>query len=188
MMVDRVEETDVLIVGSGVSGLFTAFKLADTHKIFILSKKQEYESSTYYAQGGIASVFSLTDSFEAHIKDTHKAGVNLCREDVVTFCVEEAPERIHELIDLGVQFSKRDGHDNEYDLTKEGGHSHRRILHAKDMTGQEIERALLQACHAHPNITFYEYHMAVDFILDDPLSEYPRCIGAFVFDQEQEQV
>src|SRR5215831_1629008 len=147
---------DFLVLGSGIAGLSFALKVAPRGRVAILTKKDRAESNTNYAQGGIAAVTSNEDSFELHVRDTLEAGAGLCNETVVRTIVEEGPARIAELIRLGMQFTERENpasHVRELDLGKEGGHSKRRILHAKDVTGREIERALLAAVAAHKNIS-----------------------------------
>src|ERR1044071_4693508 len=151
---------DFLILGSGIAGLCFALKVAPRGRVAIVTKKDRAESNTNYAQGGIAAVTSKEDSFELHVRDTLTAGAGLCHEDVVRTIVSEGPARIAELIELGMQFSEREipaSHgEKELDLGKEGGHSKRRILHAKDVTGREIERALLAAVAAQPNLEIFE--------------------------------
>src|SRR5687768_9542240 len=143
---------DYLVLGSGIAGLSFALKVAPRGKVAIVTKKDRAESNTNYAQGGIAAVTSQEDSFELHVRDTLAAGAGLCQEAVVRTIVEEGPERIAELIALGMRFSEGEvagpNGQRQLDLGKEGGHSRRRILHAKDVTGREIERALLAAISA----------------------------------------
>lgn len=159
---------DVLVVGSGIAGLSFARKVAEQgHKVCILTKKDRAESNTNYAQGGIAAVTSKTDDFELHVKDTLTAGDGLCNEEVVRRIVEDAPGRIQELIELGVAFSQLQ--DGRVSLHKEGGHSKRRILHVKDLTGKAIEEALLHAVESHPNITLLEHVHAIDLITNHKL-------------------
>ncbi len=154
---------DVLVVGSGIAGLSFARKVADLgHTVCILTKKDRAESNTNYAQGGIAAVTSQSDAFELHVRDTLDAGDGLCNEQVVRKIVEEGPERIQELINLGVAFSQLD--DGRVSLHREGGHSKRRILHVKDLTGKAIEAALLHAVETHPNVTLLEHVHAIDLI------------------------
>ncbi len=191
-------KTDFLVVGSGIAGLIFAIKVAPYGSVTIVTKKTSVESSTNYAQGGIAAVLSSEDTFDSHIKDTLVAGDGLCHEDVVTMVVEEGPERIAELIDLGVRFSQRTvGQKTEYDLGKEGGHSKRRIIHAKDFTGQEVERALLYQAEQNPRITILENHIAVDLLIESKISGFSSppttgktdtCWGAYVLDIEGGEV
>src|SRR5690242_6841164 len=159
---------DFLVLGSGIAGLTFALKVAPHGRVAIITKKNKAESNTNYAQGGIAAVTSREDSFESHVRDTLEAGAGLCREDVVRTIVQEGPERIQELIELGMKFSERQDPSapggKQLDLGREGGHSQRRILHAKDVTGREIERALLAAIAEQPNIEIFENHFAIDLI------------------------
>ena len=188
---------DFLVLGSGIAGLSYALKVARRGRVAIVTKKNSTESNTNYAQGGIAAVTSKEDSFELHVRDTLEAGAGLCKETVVRQIISEGPARIAELIALGMKFSERDDPANgrrELDLGKEGGHSKRRILHAKDVTGREIERALLAAIAAQPNIEIFENHLAIDLItsqklgkseIRNPKSEIKnRCLGAYVFDKK----
>ena len=185
---------DYLILGSGIAGLTFALKMAPHGRVAIVTKKHRAESNTNYAQGGIASVTSKEDSFELHVRDTLEAGAGLCNEDVVRVIVEEGPARIAELIELGMRFSERPvpatPGEVELDLGKEGGHSKRRILHAKDVTGREIERALLAAVAAQPNIEIFENHLAIDLITSQKLGcvGENRCLGAYVFDKQKAAV
>ncbi len=159
-----------------------ALKVAPRGRVAIVTKKDRAESNTNYAQGGIASVTSKEDSFELHVRDTLTAGAGLCKESVVRTIVEEGPARIQELIELGMKFSERDAPaedgGKELDLGKEGGHSKRRILHAKDVTGREIERALLDAVARQPNIQIFENHLAIDLIASQKLGHAGanRCL------------
>src|SRR5919106_977401 len=162
---------DFLVLGSGIAGLSFALKVAPHGRVAIITKKNRAESNTNYAQGGIAAVTSKEDSFELHVRDTLEAGAGLCKEHVVRTIVQEGPERIAELIELGMRFSEREiptaPGAKELDLGKEGGHSKRRILHAKDVTGREIERALLTAVASSPNIQIFENHLAIDLITSE---------------------
>src|SRR3977135_3946556 len=160
-----MRQFDFLVLGSGIAGLSFALKVAPRGRVAIITKKDRAESNTNYAQGGIAAVTSKEDSFEAHVQDTLEAGAGLCKEPVVRKIVEEGPARIAELIELGMKFSEKEiNGTKELDLGREGGHSQRRILHAKDVTGREIERALLAAVAAQPNIQIFENHFAIDLI------------------------
>lgn len=189
-----MKQFDYLILGSGIAGLSFALKVAPHGRVAIVTKKDRAESNTNYAQGGIASVTSKEDSFELHVRDTLEAGAGLCKEDVVRVIVEEGPARIQELIELGMKFSERDapGEDGgkELDLGREGGHSKRRILHAKDVTGREIERALLDAVSREPNIEIFENHVAIDLVTSQKLGHAGenRCLGAYVFDKKGNRV
>ncbi|MCP3177952.1 L-aspartate oxidase [Desulfuromonas sp. KJ2020] len=182
--------SDFLVIGSGIAGLSYALKVADTGTVSIITKRTISETATNLAQGGIASVFSTQDSFDAHIRDTMVAGAFLSHEDIVRIVVESGPQAIHDLIDWGVQFTKNA--DDTYALTREGGHSARRILHSKDMTGFEIERALVAAVRAHPNITIHENHIAIDLISQAKATHRrlkpDRCLGAYVLDIDSNEV
>jgi L-aspartate oxidase len=188
-------ESDFLVIGSGIAGLSFALQAANHGSVAIITKRDVSESATKYAQGGIASVFSAEDSFDAHIEDTMVAGAGICHEDVVRMVVEEGPQTIRNLIDWGVKFTTNSSDD--YDLTREGGHSARRILHAEDITGREIERALVAAVLQHPNVQVYEHHIAVDLITTAKIerrtaercqTEKNRCLGAYALDINGGQV
>jgi L-aspartate oxidase len=206
-----MKQFDYLVLGSGIAGLSFALKVAPRGRVAIVTKKDRAESNTNYAQGGIAAVTSKEDSFELHVRDTLTAGAGLCKENVVRTIVEEGPARIAELIELGMKFSERDAPDGDggkhLDLGREGGHSKRRILHAKDVTGREIERALLNAAARQPNIQIFENHLAIDLITSQKLqqsgtgfqpvqrqagslhhSDMNRCLGAYVFDKQANRV
>src|ERR1700742_1119394 len=146
-MQNDLKEFDYLVLGSRIAGLSFAFNVPPRGRVAIITKKNKAESNTNYAQDGIAAVTSREDSFEMHVRDTLEAGAGLCKENVVRTIVEEGPERVQELIELGMKFSEREdaaSHGrHELDLGKEGGHSKRRIFHARDVTCREIERALL---------------------------------------------
>jgi len=157
-----MQQFDYVIVGSGIAGLSFALKAARHGSVAIVTKKEKATTNTAWAQGGIASVTDQTDSFDAHVRDTLIAGADLCDEAVVRSIVADGPERIRELMQIGVQFDQHA--DGSPDLTREGGHSARRILHARDATGREIERALLDAVAREKRITLLENHMAVDLI------------------------
>src|SRR5688572_25602853 len=173
------KQFDFLVLGSGIAGLSFALKVAQRGRVAIITKKDRAESNTNYAQGGIAAVTSKEDSVELHVRDTLRAGAGLCKESVVRTIIQEGPGRIEELIALGMRFSE---HEGILDLGKEGGHSKRRILHAKDVTGREIERALLASIAAQPNIEIFENHFAIDFITTGKLgmSGPNRCVGIYV--------
>jgi L-aspartate oxidase len=189
---DMKIRTDFLVIGSGIAGLSYALKAAELGTVAIVTKKEKAESNTNYAQGGIAAVVSTTDAFEHHINDTMKAGGYLCHRDIVELVVREGPDRINELIEVGVQFTMKD---KGLDLGKEGGHSHHRIVHAADLTGKEIERALLARIAAHPNIRIYENHISIDLITEHHLFGTEKlsldsihCWGAYVLDVVQNTV
>ncbi|MDP8243743.1 MAG: L-aspartate oxidase [Candidatus Hinthialibacter antarcticus] len=172
--------SDILVIGSGVAGLHTALNAARLGRVHLVTKKDDFESNTNYAQGGIASVLDSHDSFDSHIRDTLDAGAGLCHRDAVELIVTHGPEAIEGLINCGVEFTR--GGDGELELGREGGHSYRRIVHAKDLTGREVERALLSQVRALDNVTIHQYYFAVDLILDDE----GRCWGAWVWDEVNE--
>jgi len=181
---------DFLVIGSGMAGLTFALKTARFGTVAIITKKQRAESNTNYAQGGIAAVMADDDSFDLHVSDTLNAGAGLCREDVVRTIVGEGPALVRELIELGVGFTAGETPDQQFDLGREGGHTKRRILHAGDITGREIERALLHAVATQPNITVFEDVLAVDLItskkvkLDGP----NRCLGCYALNEKTKEV
>ena len=189
-----MKQFDFLVLGSGLAGLSFALKVAPHGRVAIITKKDRAESNTNYAQGGIASVTSKEDSFELHVRDTLEAGAGLCKEAAVRTIVEDGPARIAELIELGMHFTEREiprSHGaRELDLGREGGHSKRRILHAKDITGREIERALLAAVADQPNITIFENHLAINLITSQKLGYVGdnQCLGVYVLDKQTGQV
>jgi L-aspartate oxidase len=174
--------TDVLVLGSGIAGLTFALRAAETAAVTVVSKRAADQCSTAWAQGGISSVQSPDDSFDKHIEDTHVAGAGLCHDVVVNLCVREAPEAIRWLLDVGVEFTRRD--DGSLDLGREGGHSERRVAHAGDITGAEVERVLLERARQHQNIRLLEWHMGVDLITMSKFGGPDRCVGAYVLDEK----
>ena len=182
-------KTDFLIIGSGIAGLSLAIKAAQLGSVTVVTKKEKFESNTNYAQGGIAAVTDKTDSFAEHIQDTLTCGAGLCIRDVVEFIVREAPPRIRELIDWGVHFTRSATEPALYDLGREGGHNRRRVLHARDFTGQEIERALNEQVSSLPNVLIHENHIGIDLIIGKKEAGRPeRCLGAYVLDINQGEV
>ena len=184
---------DFLVIGSGVGGMSFALKAAEHGTVCMISKAEMDETNTRYAQGGIAAVTYEPDSYEKHVEDTLVAGDHLCNEEVVKMVVREAPEQISELIQWGTKFDKQSS--GKYDLAREGGHSEHRILHHKDNTGQEIQRALSVQVRQHPKIELLENHFAVDLITQHHLGKLVKrhltdieCYGAYVLDLETEQV
>jgi len=179
---------DFLVLGSGIAGLTFALKVAPHGRVAIITKKNRAESNTNYAQGGIAAVTSKEDSFELHVRDTLEAGAGLCKEDVVRTIVQEGPERIAELIELGMKFSEREAPgpngERELDLGREGGHSKRRILHAKDVTGREVERALLAAVAQRPSIQIFENHLAIDLVTTRKLKQRNKGVAPLQLETE----
>ncbi len=195
--------TDFLIIGSGIAGLSFALKVVPFGTVALVTKKEVMDSSTNLAQGGIASVFGQNDSFDLHIKDTLVAGDGLCNKDVAALVVKDGPTRIHELIEWGVQFNlsqadatKGSNIIRAFDLGREGGHSHNRIVHAHDMTGQEVERALIERIRSHDQITLFEDHIAIDLITYSTrmkrglitTTHEDFCCGAYVLDRKNNQV
>ena len=183
------KKVDFLIIGSGIAGLSYALKVAEYGSVCMITKSDKEESNTKYAQGGIASVTYQPDSIEKHVKDTLVAGDGLCDEEVVTMVISEGPARIEELINWGARFDKTKSGD--FDLGKEGGHSENRILHHKDNTGWEIERALIDQVHQHKNIEILDHHFAVEVITQHHLGNYINsstpditCFGAYVLNTE----
>jgi len=182
---------DVLIIGSGAAGLTLALRLPKRARIAVLSKGPVREGNTWYAQGGISAVLDHKDSIESHIADTMDAGAGLCDPETVRFTVEHGPEAVKWLVDLGVPFTRREKrrHENEFHLTREGGHQHRRVIHAADNTGQVVETSLVNAVRARDNIDLFEQHLAVDLITADRIGRKDRhCLGAYVFDRGKDKV
>ncbi|MEO8994028.1 MAG: FAD-binding protein, partial [Rhodanobacter sp.] len=181
---------DVLIIGSGAAGLTTALHLPKTVTVGVLSKGTLTSANTFHAQGGVAAVLDGTDTLEAHIHDTHVAGAGLCHDDAVRKTVTDGPEAIGWLIDQGVAFTHTQG-DQEgqlaYHLTREGGHSHRRIIHAADATGQAISTALIAKVRTYSNVTLYEDRIAVDLITHGT-GAARRVIGAYIHHIKSGQV
>lgn len=183
-------KTDILVIGSGIAGLSFAIKASKYAKVLLITKKNKAESNTNYAQGGVASVTSTNDSYGLHIKDTLECGAGLCHADAVEQIVKNGPELINELMRLGVKFSKMKG---QLELGREGGHSRERIVHAKDLTGREIERALLYNVSRNKNITVLEHHTAIDLITEHNFKKRTtrknkNCFGAYVFDELSNEI
>ena len=174
---------DFMIIGSGMAGLSYALKAAEHGTVAVITKKHATESSTNYAQGGIASVIAQDDSFEAHLRDTLTAGAGLCRREVAERIITAGPECIRELMALGVKFTYNKNHD--LSLGREGGHSYNRVVHAEDLTGREIERALLNACHENKNISILSDCVAVDLIAFEHAGKL-HCGGAYVFNPDDQ--
>ncbi|PFF94563.1 L-aspartate oxidase [Escherichia albertii] len=183
---------DVLIIGSGAAGLSLALRLADKHRVIVLSKGLVTEGSTFYAQGGIAAVFDETDSIGSHVEDTLIAGSGICDRHAVEFVANNARSCVQWLIDQGVLFDThiQPNGKESYHLTREGGHSHRRILHAADATGKEVETTLVSKAQNHPNIRVLERSNAVDLIISDKigLPGAQRVVGAWVWNRNKEAV
>jgi L-aspartate oxidase len=191
-----LERCDYLVIGSGLAGLSYALKVADHGRVVILSKTSAPQTNTAWAQGGIAAVMSSDDSFENHIRDTMIAGAGLCHEEIVRHVVETAPARIQDLMNWGVIFDVRDDEGQkinmQLDLSREGGHSHRRVLHVEDHTGRDVHSHLLAKAIEHPNIEIREHSFAMDLILDRDGNPFdvkpPRCIGANVYNKSTDKV
>ena len=184
---------DFLVVGSGIAGLSFAIHASRFGSVIMITKKSDYDSNTNNAQGGIACVLDPLDSFESHVLDTLVAGAGLCDETAVRLMVEEGPKRIEELIAWGTRFSKspRSRVPHHLDLGKEGGHSANRIVHARDLTGREVEESLLRQLKGMPNVTLYENHSTVEFITNHHLHNPPlenRCYGAYVLDTTERAI
>jgi len=184
---------DVLIIGSGAAGLTLALHLAQNAEVIILSKGEVNEGSTFYAQGGIAAVFDENDSIDSHVSDTLISGAGLCNKDIVQYTAENAKACLEWLIEQGVNFDKeknKDG-DEKYHLTREGGHSHRRILHAADATGQAVQTTLVSQVKQHSRIRLFERYNAIDLISCDAVvnnTEEKKCIGAYILNRNNEKV
>lgn len=186
-----ITKTDFLVIGSGIAGLSFALKAAKHGTVAIITKKEQAESNTNYAQGGVAAVFSKGDSFALHVKDTKEAGAGLCHDDAVELLVLNGPKRVRELIDWGVEFSYQNPPESkELDLGREGGHSRNRIVHAKDLTGKIVEQSLLEAIKGHSNIQIFEQHIAIDLITEHHLESIKtennlplHCWGAYVLNE-----
>jgi L-aspartate oxidase len=187
---------DTLVIGSGIAGLTYALKIADHRKVAVVTKKEKVETSTNYAQGGIASVLSPDDSFDLHVQDTLNSGDGLCDSDVVEMVIKNGPTRIRELAEMGVRFQLSQQDSLPFDLAREGGHSRSRIVHAQDMTGKEVERVLVAMAEDHPNISIFENHIAIDLIVECHLlkrgllttQRQERCWGAYVLDIEGNRI
>lgn len=190
---------DALVIGSGIAGLTFALKLAErmpASRICILTKTDENESNTRYAQGGVAAVWDRDkDSFQKHIEDTLDAGDGLCVREIVEIVVREGPDRVRELIDWGTRFDKRHENETQYDLGREGGHSENRILHYKDLTGWEIQRALLAKAKDTPNIDLFDHYFAIDLITQHHLGYWVTrvtpgiaCYGTYALNLKTNQI
>ncbi len=182
---------NVLIIGSGAAGMTLALNLGPEYKVAMLCKDEPNEGSTYYAQGGVAAVLDEYDSMDSHIQDTLIAGAGLCHPDVVRYTVEQSPAMINWLVELGVNFdteTQADG-SREFHLTKEGGHSHRRVIHAADATGREIALTLAARLSTHNNVAIYQKYVAVDLITQDKVGQAGNsCLGAYALNLATGQV
>jgi len=185
--------TDFLVLGTGIAGLSFAIKASGLGSVAIVTKREKTDSNTNMAQGGIAVVQDQTDRFEYHINDTLTCGGGLCNDEVVRFVVTEGPERVRELVQWGVEFTHSNADPGRFDLGREGGHSMRRVMHARDLTGQEIERALHVKAAQQENIRIFENHIAVDLIMRSAVNgqkveQGDRCLGAYVLDIARNEV
>ena len=175
---------DILIIGSGAAGMTLALKLGEGHDIAMLCKENPSEGSTWYAQGGVAAVLDEYDSLDSHIEDTLAAGAGLCHQDVVEFTVNQSAATIQWLVDMGVAFDRQQDTD-AFHLTKEGGHSHRRVIHAADATGREIAETLSSHLARRNNVSIFQHHVAVDLITLDKLGHKGKdCIGAYALNRQ----
>lgn len=178
---------DVLVIGSGLAGQSVALRLADKRRVLLVAKRSLTETATQWAQGGIAAALDTPEGIASHIKDTLVAGAGLCHEKTVRFVVERGHRAIQWLIAQGVPFTREQ--DGQYHLTREGGHSERRIYHSADATGAAIQETLTQKVRAHPNITIWEDHVAIDLITGARVGVPERgCVGAYLFDRRQQVV
>lgn len=183
-------DVDFLVLGSGIAGLTFALNVSRRGKVALVTKKSDTESNTNYAQGGIASVMSAEDAYDLHIRDTQVAGAGLCHPDAVEILVKEGPGRVRELVEMGARFSmERDANgEMHFALGREGGHSRRRIVHAADLTGKEIERALIVQAKRQENIRMFEHDYAIDLITETRSDGKRICCGAYILDTETEEI
>lgn len=177
---------DFLVLGSGIAGLCFALRAAEHGDVLVVTKRTLSGGATAWAQGGIAAVLDPGDTYEKHAQDTHSAGAGLCRDSAVELCVRRGPEVLRWLLDLGAEFTRQLG--GELDLGREGGHSERRVAHAGDITGAEIQRALIAAVIEHPRIEVREWTMGVDLIMHSRLGKPAQCVGAYVLCEKSGEV
>ncbi|MDE0926236.1 MAG: L-aspartate oxidase [Methylophilaceae bacterium] len=184
------QQFDVLIIGSGLAGLTLALQVADQKTVCIVSKRTMQESASSWAQGGIATVLNSDDSIDQHVDDTLIAGAGLCDADITRMVTEHGREAVEWLIDLGVEFTREDNSESGYHLTREGGHSYRRIIHVADATGHAVQKTLAQKVREHSNITLLDNHIAVDLITSKKLKRQSinSCLGAYVLDNDSGKV
>lgn len=184
----NLRDFDVLVIGSGAAGLTLALDLAQSAKVAVLSKSNLQEGSTWYAQGGIAAVLDDEDSVESHVLDTLAAGGGLCHRSAVEYTVKNSKKAINWLVQLGVDFTRSENSDS-FHLTREGGHSHRRIIHSADATGKAVHSTLVERAKSAENLSLFEHHIAVDLIKQtEPGKQRVRCAGAYVFNRQLDQV
>jgi L-aspartate oxidase len=180
------QKTDYLVLGSGIAGLTFALRAAHHGEVLVVTKRDASDTATNWAQGGVAAVLSPNDSFEKHAEDTRVAGAGMCHDVVVDLCVRDAPDAVRWLSEIGAQFSA--GGEGTFDLGREGGHTERRIVHAGDITGSEIQRALWSAVRESPNIRVLEWHMGVDLITLSNFGGPDRCVGAYILDERSGKI
>ncbi len=181
-----VLETDYLVIGSGIAGLNFALLAAEHGRVVVVTKKRPSDTNTNWAQGGVAAVLASDDSFERHVEDTLVAGDGLCDRDVVQMCVESGPAQVERLLQLGVRLDRTPS--GELDLGREGAHTRHRVVHWEDVTGREIQRALIEAVGKHSNITMLDEHIAVDLLSMAKYGGDPACFGAYVLDRNTGEV
>ena len=179
-------ETDYLVVGSGIAGLNFALLAAEHGRVVVVTKKRPSDTNTNWAQGGVAAVLASDDSFERHVEDTLVAGDGLCDRAVVELCVNDGPAQVRRLLELGVRLDRNK--DGELDLGREGAHTRHRVVHWEDVTGREIQRALIEAVNRHSNITVLDEHIAVDLLSMAKYGGDPGCFGAYVLDRRTGEV
>lgn len=179
-------ETDYLVIGSGIAGLNFALTAAEHGHVVVVTKKRPHDTNTNWAQGGVAAVLAKGDSFDQHIADTQNAGDGLCDRNIVELCVNDGPAQVQRLLSLGVRLARDST--GELDLGREGAHSHHRVVHWEDVTGREIQRALLEAVAGHSNITLLDEHIAVDLLSLEKYGAEPACFGAYVLDRRSGEV
>src|SRR5687768_6584470 len=175
-------ETDYLVIGSGIAGLNFALLAAEHGRVVVITKKRPNDTNTNWAQGGVAAVLADDDSFEQHVSDTLVAGDGLCDRKVVELCVTEGPAQVQRLLDVGVRLARDDK--GALDLGREGAHTRHRVVHWEDVTGREIQRALITAVESHPNITVLDNHIAIDLLSMAKYGGDPACFGAYVLESK----
>ncbi len=178
-------ETDYLVIGSGIAGLYFALRAAEHGRVVVVTKKTPVDSATNWAQGGIAAVLDDGDSWSSHLEDTLEVGAGLCDPEIVEIAVREGPEHVRALAELGANFARRGG---DFELTREGGHSTRRVAHYKDATGREVQRALLEAASRHSQVQILSEHVAIDLLSMAKYGGDPACFGAYVLDATSGEV